>query len=320
MTLRISVLIPTYRRPIDLKRCLDALKNQTRRPDEVVVARRSSDEESASIIGEFIEAGFDAVIDAVVGPHDNLVTSMNKGLRQTTGDLVALTDDDTEPPSEWIERLCDSFQDPFVGGVGGRDIQVTNPGQARVVGRLQWFGRIIGNHHLGIGARRDVDILKGANFCVRGDLLRAIGFDDRLRGNGNVSHWELSLSFEIIRRGFRLIYDPSLVVRHHVATRFDGDVNTRGGFNGPALRDAVHNETLAVLEHLSLVGRVAYLSWGHGIGTGDCPGLAQFPRTVARSGNVREAFQRLRYTLDGRYRGTMSYLFRRDAVKGTGSL
>lgn len=310
--MRISVLIPSYRRPRDLRRCLDALFGQTIIPDEVVVARRISDEDSAMVLADFAEQGHEQLIDAIVGPKDNLVTSMNAGLQQTTSDLVALTDDDTEPPAQWIERLCDSFQDPTVGGVGGRDMQASNPGEAEVVGRLQWFGRIVGNHHLGVGPPREVDVLKGANFCVRGDLLRAIGFDDRLRGVGNVSHWELSLSFEITRRGYRLMYDPSLVVQHHTAPRFDGDDNTRGGFNGPALRDAVHNETLAVLEHLSVPARLAYLSWGHGVGTGDCPGLIQFPRAVRRNRSLREAFLRLRYTQDGRCRGAVAYFLGRE--------
>lgn len=32
---------------------------------------------------------------------------------------------------------------------------------------VQWFGRVIGNHHLGTGGVREVDILKGVNMSFR---------------------------------------------------------------------------------------------------------------------------------------------------------
>jgi len=36
----IAVIVPTYRRSQDLARCLEALQNQTRSPDEVIVVIR----------------------------------------------------------------------------------------------------------------------------------------------------------------------------------------------------------------------------------------------------------------------------------------
>ena len=43
-TLSISVMVPTYRRPADLKRCLDALRAQARPADEVLVVARPEDD------------------------------------------------------------------------------------------------------------------------------------------------------------------------------------------------------------------------------------------------------------------------------------
>lgn len=49
---------------------------------------------------------------------------------------------------------------------------------------IQWFGRIIGNHHLGVGLPQKVDFLKGANMSYRAQVLATLRFDTRLRGAG----------------------------------------------------------------------------------------------------------------------------------------
>jgi GT2 family glycosyltransferase len=44
--MKITVLVPTFRRPDDLTRCLAALERQHRAPDEVVVVVRPDDHAS----------------------------------------------------------------------------------------------------------------------------------------------------------------------------------------------------------------------------------------------------------------------------------
>ena len=296
----ISIVLPTFRRPELLRRCLDTLLTQTHPACEIIVGRREGDIDSAKILAQYKSRSGGLVRDAVVGRDDNLVASMNAALALSTGSLVALTDDDAEFPSDWLERMVSLFHDPSVGGAGGKDIQAANPGEATKVGLLQWFGRIIGNHHLGIGPVRDVDVLKGVNCCFRGDELRAIGFDRRLRGLGNVSNWELAVCFAFARQGYRLVFDPSLEIIHHTGPRFDDDTNNRGIFNGASHADSVYNETLLVMEHLSWSRRSAFIAWAMLFGTGSTPGLLQLPRVVARQRSLASSLSRYWFTLRGR--------------------
>ncbi len=298
----ISVVLPTYRRPDLLRHCLASLLNQTYSACEIVVGRREDDAESARVIADFAGPNDSIVQEAIVGPSDNLVCSLNAALSLTHGRLVALTDDDAEFPPDWLARLIPFFGDPTIGGVGGKDIQATNPGAAETVGKLQWFGRIIGNHHLAIGPVRDVDVLKGVNCCFRGDELRQIGFDRRLRGQGNVSNWELGVCFAFTRRGYRLVFDPSLEIIHHTGPRQDGDTNNRGGFNGPAHADAVFNETLLLMEHLPRIRRIGFSLWAFLIGTRSAPGLLQLVRIFLKHGNWQTARKRFFFTMRGRWK------------------
>ena len=297
-----SVIVPSYRRVRSLERCLGALAAQSRMPDEVVVGIRSDDADSARAVSSLART-FPVPLRCVATAGQGVVAAMNAALAACRADsgIVALTDDDTEPHRDWIERLASCLSDPTVGGAGGRDWQPLERGDRAVVGRVQWFGRVIGNHHLGAGPARDVDVLKGANCAYRAPLLRAVGFDTRLAGRGAQLSWELALCLPIRRAGWRLVYDPAIAVEHHVEPRNDGDQLHRGVFSPAPLSDATHNETLVLLEHQGGAARAAFMLWALLVGTHHEPGLAQLPRLVLRGD--RHALARWRAALDGRLRG-----------------
>jgi len=300
MTPRVSVLVPSFRRPDSLGRCLAALAAQTRAPDEIVIGARSDDAdtlaaaEAARLAGQPVRVATTAA--------RGVVAAMQAALDASTGDIIALTDDDARPQPEWIAGLLAHFEQAGdVGGVGGRDWQPYERGDASRVGVVQWFGRVIGNHHLGAGPARAVDVLKGVNCAFRAPLLRAMGFDARLRGEGAQLHWELALCLPLRRAGWQLVYDPAVAVDHDVAPRHDADTLHRGIFAETPLRDAVHNETIALLEGRGAAGGALYLAWALLIGTGEAPGLAQVARRMLQGD--RDVLHRWRATLAGRLAG-----------------
>lgn len=308
----VSVIVPSYLRIPSLERCLRALAAQSRVPDEVVIGLRSDDTDSARAV-EMLARNFPAPLHCAFTPESGVVAAMNAALTKCRADsgIIALTDDDTEPRRDWLQRLVACFADPRVGGAGGRDWQPLERGDRAVVGKVQWFGRTIGNHHLGAGPARDVDVLKGANCAYRARLLRAIGFDLRLAGEGAQLFWELALCLPLRRAGWRLVYDPSITVEHHVEPRSDGDQLHRGVFAPAPLSNAAYNETLVLLENRRGAARAAFMIWALLVGTHHEPGLAQLPRLVLRGD--RHAFARWRAALDGRMRG-----WRRWRAEGPG--
>jgi GT2 family glycosyltransferase len=298
----VSVIVPSWRRVASLERCLRSLAAQSRLPDEVVVGTRSDDADTARAV-ESLARAFPVPLRRASAPEPGVAAAMNAALAacRADADIIALTDDDTKPHRDWIELLAACFADPSVGGAGGRDWQPFERGDRAVVGKLQWFGRLIGNHHLGAGPARDVDVLKGANCAYRAPLLRALGFDTRLAGAGAQLFWEAALCLPIRRAGWRLVYDPAIAVEHHVEPRSDGDQLHRGVFAPAPLADATHNETLVLLENRGRGARAAFLAWALLVGTHHEPGLAQLPRLVLRGD--RHAVARWRAALEGRMRG-----------------
>ncbi|MFN0099229.1 MAG: glycosyltransferase family 2 protein [Gemmatimonadaceae bacterium] len=268
----VSVIVPAYQRPEALERCLRALARQTRRADEVVVVLRVGDDATIAAAARVAsEPSTRLRLESVTTP--GVVAAMQRGLDVASGEIIALTDDDAEPRADWLERLVATLQrDDRIVGAGGRDWQSLERGDASDVGRVQWFGRVIGNHHLGAGPARDVDLLKGVNCAFRAAPLRSVGFDARLLGGGAQLHWELALCLPLRRAGWRLVYDPAIAVDHHVAVRSGDDQFHRGRFAVEPFTQAVHNETLVLLAHQQGMARLAYRIWSVLIGTTANPG------------------------------------------------
>ncbi len=298
--LTISVVIPSYRRPKDLARCLDALKKQKRPADDVLVVVRDTDTETWTFI-QTLNPEFLPLRTATVSVS-GVVAAMNAGMDAAGGDIIAFTDDDAAPHTDWLERIEAHFlSDSNIGGVGGRDWVYhgtqLEEGEREIVGQVQWFGRVIGEHHLGVGEAREVDVLKGVNMSFRRSAIGQLRFDERMRGTGAQVHFELAFSLALKRSGWKLIYDPKVAVNHYPAQRFDEDRRNR--FNDIALLNAVHNETLVLLENLPSTRRTAFAIWATCVGTRDAPGFLQWLRFLPKEGTL--AGQKLLASLRGRW-------------------
>src|SRR3954470_14209837 len=223
--LSVAVLIPTFRRPEELARCLAALAAQRRRPDRGLVAARAEDEPTQRAA----TAGPDALaVERVLVAAPGQVAALNAGLDALREDVVAITDDDCIPRPDWVERIERHFAaDPRLGGLGGPDrlVQGGRPvvGARRHVGRVFWDGRFVGLHQLGIGPVRDVELLKGANMSYRREAIAALRFDARLRGTGTEQHNDWAFALAVGAAGWRVAFDPAVVVDHYEASRGAGN-------------------------------------------------------------------------------------------------
>lgn len=279
MSMTISVIIPTYNRVEALLNCVEGIKKQVRYPDEIIIVVRQSDESTLQYLST---VSIDHLKIAFV-EKTGVIAALNTGIQQSNGSIVVLTDDDTVPHANWLEKIEHYYvTNPDLGGVGGRDI-VHFRGEPIVavkhqVGILKPYGRIIGNHHIGLGNAREVDILKGANMSFRRSAILGLTFDERLKGTGAQVHNEMEFSLAVKKKGWKLIYDPQVCVDHYPAERFDED--KRHSFNETAFFNMVHNETYSILKHFGGGNRTLYLFWGVIIGTKSAPGLVQCIRML----------------------------------------
>lgn len=240
--LKVSVVVPTWRRPTQLEACLRGMERLSGGPDELIVVRRLEDKAAAEVIRRRSKA---TPISEVVIAEPGLLAALRGGVLRARGDIIAFTDDDAVPRADWIERLVGHFDDPTVGGVGGRDVFQGEPSDeelTRRVGLIGRWGRVIGNHHRGEGPPRPVDVVKGVNMAFRRE---ALAIPEGLRGAGAQVHNEIAICGWARAQGWRVIYDPAIVVDHYLGLRFDADRRHRP--EPSAIEDAAYNLVLALL-------------------------------------------------------------------------
>lgn len=299
--MKVTVLVPTYRRPEDLARCLSALLCQQRAPDQIVVVARADDAVTHACLAEHVTPRVLNVQVATV-EEPGQVAALNRGLEAATGDVVAITDDDAAPRADWVARIAAHFEsDPKLGALGGRDWVHEEgrvlDGERALVGRVQRTGRIVGNHHLGVGEAREVDLLKGANMSYRRAAIGDLRFDRRLRGTGAQTHNDMAFSMGVKRSGWKLLYDPLVAVDHYPAPRPGED--PRNAQTLASIRNGAFNFHLILRGHLAPLHRETAWWWWALVGTRVYPGLLLTGLSAVRSGSAGAAFARWRAVRGG---------------------
>lgn len=274
---RVTVVVPSYRRPELLVRCLAGLAAQVRPADEIVVVRRDTDAATAAALEPLLGGALRDVEVSAPG----VLAAMRAGVAEATGDIIAFTDDDAVPRPQWLERLVRHFDDPAVGGAGGRDVNHPPPPAHEVarpaarVGQVTRWGRLEGFHHVGTGEPADVQVLKGVNMSFR---RAALALPRSLRGSGAEVHFEVATCLWAAAHGWRLVYDPAAVVDHHLGPRFDNDQRRRP--DAEAVRATAYNLVRAMVgvDRDRFARRAAY---GLLVGDRGTPGLVRAAAGVA---------------------------------------
>jgi cellulose synthase/poly-beta-1,6-N-acetylglucosamine synthase-like glycosyltransferase len=277
-SVKLSVIVPTYRRPVDLERCLAALDAQWCPACEVVVVVREDDHATHALLAARPAGPGTRNLRVARITQPGVVAAYNLGLETARGDILCFTDDDAAPHRDWTRRMAEAFaRDSTLGGIGGRDIVhqlgTILTGAAPIVGLVSWYGRPVGNHHIGAGLARRVQVLKAVNMAFRRTAVEGVRFDERLRGSGAQVHCEMLFSLDVVRRDWKLMYDPTILVDHFPAPRSDDD--QRYVFNRTAFYNASFNLRFIMRDHLSPAGRWAFIFYATLIGTRADPGLGR---------------------------------------------
>lgn len=220
-----TVVIPTYRRPAGLRRCLTALGSQ--RPgfdwDVLVVDNDPAGDGKAAeqACGELRAARPDVLVTRLVEQQPGAAHARNRGIAAAEGDVVAMLDDDVWPQPGWLAAIAGPVLAGEVAGAGGR--VVLDP----TASRPRWFsdssvGGYLTAHDLG-PRPHDLDyyaeLVVTANAAFRREsLLRIGGFDPAFgpRGKVQLVGDDAHLTRQVLRLGQRVVWCPEAVVIHEL--------------------------------------------------------------------------------------------------------
>jgi len=253
----VTVVVPTWRRPDLLQRCLEGVIAQDPAADEILVVARPDDAATLDVIEA--RAGSPGVRWVEV-TEPGYVPPVRAGLAAATGDLVAFIDDDAVPEQGWLRALSAPFADHRVACVGGL---VDTPGTVGVVhadaGRMRWYGKHIGN--LGLvtaDAPFEVDGVLEGNSMWRAEVLRDLEFLGAFAAD-DAPLYGLDLSLQAKSRGWKVVYTSDAAIRHTPGPRPGGSPDRSD--RACAIRSYSRNMTLIGLRHMRGLARVAFATW-----------------------------------------------------------
>ena len=99
--MRVSVVIPNYNGEKYLEKCLDSLMEQSLKPDEIIIVDNDSKDKSIDIINKYKNKIKLIVLDKNYG----FSVAVNRGIRESNSEYVALLNNDTELDKNWLEEL-----------------------------------------------------------------------------------------------------------------------------------------------------------------------------------------------------------------------
>lgn len=203
----VSVIIPAYNAAATLPDCLQSLQQQTlpRERYEIIVVSDGSSDRTTAVAQS---SGTDQVIAIA---HSGPAAARNAGIAVARGGIILFTDTDCQPAADWIECMCEPFQDPQVDGVKGVYYTRQRSLVARFV-QLEYedkYDRMAGQERIDF-----VDTYSAA--YRRRVFEQNQGFDPYFpRASGE----DIELSYRLARQGHKLVFAPKAAVFHqHVDT------------------------------------------------------------------------------------------------------
>jgi glycosyltransferase involved in cell wall biosynthesis len=204
---------------VQLRDCLVTLQTQAANQEQLEVL----------VIDDGSKGDVAAAVDAVTGPipmrclrqpPGGLNVARNRGVAETSGEIIAFLDDDTLVAPVWARAVIAAFARTGCAGLGGRV-------QLRFEGGVEptWLARPQRNYlaELDLGPRplwlESGPVPVGANCAVRrSEFERVSGFRDGLDrlGNSLISNGDTEFFRRLRARGGRLRYEPVAEVVHQV--------------------------------------------------------------------------------------------------------
>ncbi|MFM8237958.1 MAG: glycosyltransferase [Actinomycetota bacterium] len=234
----VSVVVPVYRDVDDVRRCLESVVRhapELRTPFELLVIDDDTPEPAVrEYLDDFAARRFAFPVRLLRNERNlGFVGTMNRGLRETVGDVVMLNAD-TVVTAGWLDRLADLAAGPDVATV----TPVTNHGSICTLPdsviaafalhgtepRIDECAGFVRDHALGLAP----EVITGVGFCMyttrlaldRGGLLDEAAFG---RGYGE----EVDFCLRVTRMGMRHLVDDGTFIYHRGGGSF-GDEQAEG--------------------------------------------------------------------------------------------
>jgi glycosyltransferase involved in cell wall biosynthesis len=200
--MKISVVIPTYRRPEMLARCLRAASGQSLGPEEfeILVADNAGDEAAREWVESSAQNSRLSIRYLNAARKPGPAFARNEGWRAARGEIVAFTDDDCVPDENWLAE--------------GLKIFAANENAAAVTGKIEMpLPELPTDYELNESGLTTAEFVTANCFVRRAVLAGLGGFDERF-----TAAWreDSDLHFRLLAARLEIVRAPRAAVAHPI--------------------------------------------------------------------------------------------------------
>jgi glycosyltransferase involved in cell wall biosynthesis len=216
VSVRLSVVVPTFGRCASVERMLRAFAGQTvsAAEFEVIISIDGSQDGTDKMVARY-PALF--ALRGIWQPNRGRAVACNAGLRAAAGELVVFLDDDMEPVPDFLAAHLRAHAGTAPYGVVGAAPIVLPEGAPP----LAAFARQAFNHRLDRLARTQPVQFNDAytgNFSVPRSVLEKVGgYDESFQRYG---HEDYELLLRLSQSGVQLVYSPEALAHQHYEKTF----------------------------------------------------------------------------------------------------
>ncbi len=211
----VSVVMVNYNGEAFLEECLRSILDQSRSPDEILIVDNASTDRSLSLL----QTSFPDIPLLKLQENLGYAGACNRGIEESTGELVAILNNDLVLDSKWLESLLKE-NSPAWDFWASRILFASDPSRVDSAGdgmAVVGSGFKIGHGDLASRYETACEVFGacGAAALYRRSLLEAVGgFDPDFF----LIYEDADLNVRARLQGFRCRYVPGAVVLHRVNT------------------------------------------------------------------------------------------------------
>lgn len=204
----VSVVVPIYNGEVDLPELIECLRSQTYPPDNVeyLLVDNNSRDRTSSILETAAKFDRITIRHLTENQIQSSYAARNKGIHGSKGEIIAFTDADCRPQSDWLENLVKPFVNPEIALSAGEILAL--PGTTILEQHADRQNTLSQKYTL---AHPFCAYGQTANLAVRKQVLAEVGlFRPYLTSGGDAD-----LCWRILREtSYKLDFVESAIVRH----------------------------------------------------------------------------------------------------------
>lgn len=245
--IKLSIIISTFNRAIQLEQILEDLTEQLNKMDsddakniEIILVDNNSTDKTKEVAYKFSESTL-VSLKYYLEEKQGLSHARNFGVKQAKGDLVAFLDDDLTLDDDWVKesyKLAQNCKDYEIGVYGGRTIplwQERSPKWLSLEGKYSIDQRVFSSHSYGDEQkyypfedeakkkreRKTVKFPTGTNVLIRKEIFENCGdlrTDLGTNASGGVGLHEDEEFFDYLSAlNIPMIYNPLVTAFHPIS-------------------------------------------------------------------------------------------------------